>query len=137
MFRKSQDHEGSDPVNSQTVRDRLAGLSLPQLAAEVMNTAFGSDGFADDSSVTVGGPNVGGGPDPYTIADELAPGGLPEPVRQDLARLVAEGLQVLEHAGLVRPQMHTASGSIDFACTRKGRAALRDGSVERLLSQMD
>lgn len=136
MFRKSQGPDSPDAVDPQAVLERLAALSLADLALEVMMTAFGPDGAVDDSSITVGGANTGGGPDPYTIAEDLASGGtLPETVRQQLARLVAEGFQVLEHAGLVRPQMHTSSGSIDFACTRRGRAALLDGSLERLLSQ--
>lgn len=134
MLRKNHDRGGSDASNPQAVVDRLASLTLAELAAEVMTMAFASGGSAeDDASITVGGPNIGSGPDPYTIADDLAPGRTPDGLREQLARVVAEGLQVLEHAGLIRPQMHTSSGSIDFACTRKGRAALAAGNVESLL----
>ena len=132
MFRKNG-ADGSGTTDPEAIADRLASLTLPELAAEVMAAAFGSGTSGDDTTVTVGGANIGAGPDPYTIADHLSPGKTPDALRQELARLVAEGLQVLEHAGLVRPQMHTASGSIDYACTRKGRAALSAGNVEALL----
>lgn len=71
------------------------------------------------------------------IATEFSPDGTTrgadERVRLRLQRLVAEGVQALEHASLVRAQMHTAMGSLDYALTRLGRTALERGAVERVL----
>jgi hypothetical protein len=47
--------------------------------------------------------------------------------------LVAEGVQALEHASLVRAQVHTAMGALDYTVTRAGRAALESNSVARIL----
>jgi hypothetical protein len=124
--------------------ERLDSLSLPQLAAEVMTRAFGPDGpGADDEDVTVGQENINAGLTASRIASELVPPRgftFPLPSDEDLklqertARLVAEGLQELEHASLVRAQMHTAMGGLDYATTRRGRAALEGGEVERILA---
>jgi hypothetical protein len=120
--------------------DRLDSLSLVQLAAEVVGKGFGlGDGSAnEDDAVTIGGPNVGAGPTVSSIALEFAPGGntrgADDQVRQRLYRLIAEGLQALEHAGLVRVQMHTSMNSLDYALTRLGKAALEGGTVERALA---
>jgi hypothetical protein len=54
-------------------------------------------------------------------------------LRERITRLVAEGLQELEHASLVRCQVHTAMGSFDWAATRRGRAALERGAVEHIM----
>jgi hypothetical protein len=50
-----------------------------------------------------------------------------------MTMLVAEGLQELEHASLVRCQVHTAMGTFDWAATRRGRAALQRGAVEQIM----
>lgn len=50
------------------------------------------------------------------------------------AEIDRQGIQALEHAGLIRTQMHTAMNSFDFALTRSGMAALQSGDVERVLS---
>jgi hypothetical protein len=54
-------------------------------------------------------------------------------LRERIAKLVAEGLQELEHASLVRCQLHTEMGSLDWAATRRGRAALERGEVQAVL----
>jgi hypothetical protein len=54
-------------------------------------------------------------------------------LREQAIRLVAEGLQQLEHASLVRFQLHTSMGYLDWAATRRGRAALERGEVLSLL----
>src|ERR1035441_6971724 len=124
--------------------DRLNSLQLPQLAAEVMRRGFGPGGpGADDEDVTVGQQNINAGPTAARIAGEFEPSRgftFPLPLAEDMklqesiARLVCEGLQELEHASLVRAQMHTASGGMDYATPRRGRAALECGEVEGILA---
>jgi hypothetical protein len=47
--------------------------------------------------------------------------------------LVAEGLQALELAALIRVTWR--GGTEDFKATRRGREALANGSVERLVAK--
>jgi hypothetical protein len=124
--------------------DRLDALPLAQLAAEVMTKGFGPGRpGADDQDVTVGQANINAGPTAAQIAGEfVASRGFTFPVptdddqklQQRIARLVAEGLQELEHASLVRAQMHTSMGALDYTTTRRGRAALERGEVEGILA---
>jgi hypothetical protein len=124
--------------------DRLGSLPLPELAAEVMTKGFGPDGpGADDEDVTVGEANINAGPTADQIAGEfVAPRGFTFPLpsdedlklRERIVRLVAEGLQELEHASLVRAQTHTSMGYLDYATTRRGRAALERGEVQGILA---
>ena len=54
-----------------------------------------------------------------------------------LRDVVREGLQVLEHAGLLVVKGYTIQGDLfqyGYVTTRRGRAALTDGSLERKLS---
>lgn len=119
--------------------ERLDRLPLPALAAEVMGKAFGSGAEWEDpeEEVTVGGPNVGAGATVEGIVPEMAPSGSTKAVddrtRLRLQRLVAEGLQALEHASLIRAQIHTAMGSLDYTPTRLGRKVLAAGAVERVV----
>jgi hypothetical protein len=137
-----KEQQGAEELSGEnsleTEIDRLESLPLMQLAAEVMNKGFGAGGpGAKEDEVTIGGPNIGAGPTVSAIVLEFAPGGdtrgADDRVRQHLYQLVAEGLQALEHAGLIRAQMHTSMNSFDYALTRLGRAALADGAVERAL----
>jgi hypothetical protein len=124
--------------------DRLNSLPLSQLASEVMVKAFGPDGpGADEEDVQVGQANIHSGPSLYQISGVFeADRGFTFPLPTDddakllerIRRLVAEGLQELEHASLIRVQMHTGMGSLDYATTRRGRAALEGGEVERILA---
>lgn len=120
--------------------DRLDALSLPALAAEVMAKGFGpgQPGADEDDTISVEGPNISAGPTIADVALEFAPGGdtkgADDATRLRLQRLVAEGLQALEHAGMIRTQMHTAMNGFDFALTRQGRAALESGDVAQALS---
>lgn len=120
--------------------ERLDALPLPALAAEVMARGFGpgAPGADEDGTVTIGGPNISAGVTVRRVASEFEPEGsgghLNDSLQLALDRLVAEGLQTLEHAGLVRTQMHTSMGSLDYALTRVGRTALARGEVERALS---
>jgi hypothetical protein len=121
--------------------DRLDSLTLAELAVEVMNKGFGPGGPGADEAetVTTGGPNINAGATVSQIAGEFMPGGSSHgadaSVVPRLNRLIAEGLQSLEHASLIRAQLHTEMGGLDFALTRLGRAALRDGSVESAVTQ--
>jgi hypothetical protein len=123
---------------------RLETLPIAQLASEVMTKGFGPGGpGADDSNVTVGQANISAGQTAADIAGaSVADRGFifPLPTEDDMkvqgqiARLIAEGLQELEHRSLVRAQMHTSMGGLDFATTRHGRAALEHGEVDAILA---
>jgi hypothetical protein len=56
-----------------------------------------------------------------------------EALFQRFAELVGEGLQVLEHASLVRGPV-AAMGVDGYTATRLGRAALARGAVERIIA---
>jgi hypothetical protein len=119
--------------------ERLDRLSLPALAAEVMGKGFGPGAEWEDpeEEVTVGGPNVDAGATVVGIAAAMAPDGSgkggDERSLLRLRRLVAEGVQALEHAALVRPQMHTAMNALDYTPTRLGRKVLAAGAVARVV----
>ncbi|HEX3737471.1 MAG TPA: hypothetical protein VHV53_07995 [Solirubrobacterales bacterium] len=119
--------------------ERLDRLPLPALAAEVMATAFGPGAEWEDpeEEVTVAGPGAGAGATVAAIATVMAPGGSTkdanEPARLRLHRLVAEGVQALEHAALVRPQLHTAIDGPDYTPTRLGRKVLAAGAVAEVV----
>src|SRR5579884_3897659 len=110
---------------------------------------MGAEGFAvlsrvgpgadSDEAVTIGGPNVNAGATVLDIALEFNSKAdrADDQLRLRLCRLIAEGLQTLEHAGLIRTQMHTSMNSFDYALTRLGRQALGGGEVERMLSRGD
>jgi hypothetical protein len=119
--------------------ERLDRLPVPELAATVMAKAFGPGAEWEDpeEEVTVDGPNVGAGATVAGIAAEMAPGGstrgADERDKVRLQRLVAEGVQALEHAALIRPQMHTAMNSLDYTPTRLGRKVLAAGAVAEVV----
>jgi hypothetical protein len=119
--------------------ERLDQLPLPALAAEVMDKAFGPGAEWEDpeEEVTVGGPNDGAGATVEAIATAMAPDrairAVDEPTRLRLQRLVAEGVQRLEHASLIRAQMHTAMGGFDYTPTRLGRTVLAAGAVAEVV----
>ena len=123
----------------ETEIERLDQLPLPILAAEVMGKAFGPGAEWEDpeEEVTVDGPNVGAGATVDGIATAMAPDGSTRSVddrtRLRLLRLVAEGMQALEHASLVRTQIHTAMGGFDYTPTRFGRTVLAAGAVAEVV----
>jgi hypothetical protein len=122
---------------------RLNALPVEELAIEVMIRGFGPGGpGADDAAISLGQANVGAGPTAGDISLRFVPDRgftFPVPTPDDvqlrdlLTRLVAEGLQELEHASLVRCQVHTAMGTFDWAATRRGGAALDRGAVEHVM----
>jgi len=109
------------------------------LAAEVMGKAFGPGAEWEDpeEEVTVGGPNDGAGATVEMIATTMAPDGSTRAVddrtRLRLRRLVAEAVQALEHASLIRAQMHIAMGGFDYTPTRLGRKVLAAGAVAEVV----
>jgi len=119
--------------------ERLDRLPLPALAAEVMGKAFGPGASWEDpeEEVTVGGPNAGAGATVEAITTTMAPDGstraFDESTRLRLQRLVAEALQVLEHASLVRAQVHTSTAGFDYTPTRLGRTVLAAGAVTEVV----
>jgi hypothetical protein len=138
LFGGRGDREAEEGVLDAEV-ERLDRLSLPALAAEVMGKAFGPGAEWEDpeEEVTVGGPNVDAGATVGAIAAVMAPDGSSrgsdERSLLRLRRLVAEGVQALEHAALVRPQMHTAMNGLDYTPTRLGRKVLAAGAVARVV----
>lgn len=119
--------------------ERLDQLPLPMLAAEVMAKAFGPGAEWEDpeEEVTVGGPGDGAGATVEAIATAMAPDGAArradEPTRLRLQRLVAEGVQALEHASLIRAQVHAGVAGLDYAPTRLGRTVLAAGAVAEVV----
>lgn len=130
LFGRNDDNH-ADKAARQVEVDRLDSRPLPELAAEVMGKAFGpgGQGEAKDNTVTVGGPNITAGVTVGAIAEDFVPGDADEELRIRRDRLVAEGIQALEHASLVRGQLHTAMGGLDYTVTRLGRAALERNSA--------
>ena len=124
---------------------RVNSLTLPRLAAEVMTAAFGPGcpGADDEEYFLVAGGNARSGPSTYRIAEVLMTSrGINFPVgpmkdrelQERIVRLIAEGLQELEHASLVRAQVHNPPQvGPDYTITRRGRAALERGEVEGIL----
>lgn len=121
--------------------ERLDRLPLPMLAAEVMDKAFGPGaGWEDpEEEVTVAGPSDGAGATIEAMASAMAPDGttrgVDERTRLRLQRLVAEGVQALEHASLVRAQMHAGIGGLDYTPTRLGRTVLAAGAVVEVVGR--
>jgi hypothetical protein len=107
--------------------DRASSLSLPQLAAEVMTKVF---------PVTEELRFQDGRYPPFGIlVTRFAPGTghHDEKLFQRFSELVGEGLQVLEHASLVRGPVATMN-SDGYTVTRLGRAALERGAVDRIIA---
>jgi hypothetical protein len=119
--------------------ERFDQLPLSALAAEVMAKAFGPGAEWEDpeEEATVGGPTARAGATVPAIATALAPDGstkgADERTWQRLQRLVAEAVQALEHAALIRPQMHTTTEGLDYTPTRFGRTVLATGAVAEVV----
>lgn len=111
---------------------RLQALPLEQLAIEVMTKAF-------DADYTPGA----GIKDLGAVADHFLPDYGPERMgdvtpdaQHALTDLLAEGIQLLEHAGLLRAKFGY-SGSLacyGWVTTRLGRSALAAGTVQDALA---
>jgi hypothetical protein len=152
--RKDEEKPDAAPVWTRQVLeaelDRLGALSLPLLATEVMTAGFGPGSDYKDDQVWICGPPSHWGRRPGEIADAmLAAKGFSSPLgytvfatqqssadndlQQRIVCLIAEALQVLEHALLIRAQANQDHG-FDYAITRRGRAALDGGAIEGILT---
>jgi hypothetical protein len=109
---------------------RISALPLPALAAEVMRKGFGA-----------GGPADGCFAEPGAIAGAFNPAegsfGIDNQALLDMGEVVVEGLQVLEHACLIRMTVEGSGGGVYhtyYGATRFGRAALAQNAVEQVLA---
>ena len=96
---------------------------MAQLATEVMAKTFGPVGPRADRKVTVDGAPIGAGPTVGTIVSQFVSYDKWDQAKrvdswERVKRLIAEGLQTLEHASLIRAQNH--SGMLNYAVTRSG-----------------
>jgi hypothetical protein len=138
LFGSKQDGgDGAATAATGTEIAPLEGLDLPSLAAEVMEKAFGPDGPGGPGKPgTIEAPGLSA---PRLRLNEIA-GTVSsaytttsDPDEQlRIANLVAEGIQALELAALVRVTWR--GGTEDFVATRRGRAAQESGEVERLVA---
>jgi hypothetical protein len=112
---------------AQAETDRLVALPVADLAAEIMR-AFGPDGLE-----TRAGHRQG----PVEISTWLLSSfSNKAKYRQPVLGPVIEGLQALEHAGLVESRSFGGQGtsSKTFHATRLGETALAEGTVRQHLT---
>jgi hypothetical protein len=111
-----------------TELDRIGALGLQQLGAEVMTKGFGPGGPAADAPN--GLSEIAGA---FNPADGTF--GIDGDALVMMAVVVAEGIQVLEHACLVREIFSGGDyASMSYTATRYGRAVLQADSVEKVLA---
>jgi hypothetical protein len=122
-------HEDNEKLQAELAR--ISALPLGALANEVMIKAFADGGLAPD----------GGAAKLSDVAGVFNPAthsfGIDDQALRDVFTVVAEGVQVLEHACLVRLVDSTDGGSTYYTFvlpTRLGRAAVEQGAVERILA---
>lgn len=144
LFGHDDDSQGDADVAAMNAEiDRVGSLSLPQLAAEIMTRGFGPDG--------PGGPGKPGtieSPIALSTSDRLTAKDIAHVFTQAwrgrkvgqeldtrLSQVIAEGLQLLEHASLVRAECHENTGGISFVATRYGRVSLDRGEVEQIVAR--
>jgi hypothetical protein len=125
LFGNKEQPQTDDAAALQPEVDRLHALTLPQLGAEVMTKGFGptcptSDGLPSVAMIAeVFVPHARRSTDTNAVGQ--------------LNNLVAEGVQVIEHASLVRSAVWGGEGGTFFQLTRLGRAALDQNAVDRIL----
>ncbi len=138
LFGSREDRDVADGALEAEI-ERLDRLPLPALAAAVMGKAFGPGARWEDreEEATVGGPGALAGATVEGIAAAMAPDdtarGADQRTILRLQRLVAEGVQALEHAALVRAQLHDGVGALDYTPTRLGRKVLAAGAVAQVV----
>jgi hypothetical protein len=110
----------SDEIANQAEMDRLDAMSLEELGAEVLPHI---------PTIELG--PLHRGPTTREIMDAMAPSRLQTDQQLPMLYLVAEGLQVLEHAGLVRLDVRArnSQSELEHVLTRSGRVAIDDGDV--------
>jgi hypothetical protein len=123
----------------QAVADRFGALPLPELATEVLTSTFTAEYQALNaetwSLIEITEHFMPPHREPkFNEPDEATPG------ECQVHELIAEAVQLLEHAGLLMHRNyyyihnHMRDYSSGYAPTRLGRTALADGSVERRLA---
>ena len=117
MFGKSEENSAREAE-----AERLCALPVADLATEIM-PVFGPGQPGSEVAIATG--NV------INYLLESYPGG-PKRLSQ-LERPVREGLQMLEHAGLILVVPTDTYGGVLFV-TRLGEKALAEGTVRRYLS---
>ena len=126
LFGGAKRQAESDALHAEV--ERLGTLSLQQLAVEVMRKGFGPGGPAADGPVHL--QNIAGAFSPLTSVLAARHGD----ESQLLGSIVAEGVQVLEHACLVRWIFSGGDTSDMYWCkTRYGQEVLDQDAVERVL----
>ena len=127
-------HEKRDAENEKLRREveRLGAMSLQQVAAEVMTRGFGPGGPGAEGATPVEGIVYVFNPASISV-------GLDDDALNALHEIVAEGVQALEHACLVRSYLaffdRSSNVSVAWTSTRLGRAALQQsGAIERVLA---
>jgi hypothetical protein len=129
MFNREKREEGSAALRTEV--ERLGALSLPALGAEVMTRVFGPGGDGADPSVTL---NIVTAANAF-ITDESAWSN-EDDVRNELVRVVGEGLQACEHASLIRSEVMlvgTEHWALGWTVTRTGQQALTANTVAQAL----
>jgi hypothetical protein len=133
----------SESAALQAAADHLSSLSLVALGGELMAKAFTGEAGHDDEPPWV--DPFGRAPSAYEVTNWLY---LPrdqeldtaQPLGRVLYGLVSEGLQVLEHASLIRAQLKfgfqgtAADAHTTFVLTRYGVSVRDAGAVERILT---
>ncbi len=114
------DRRRRDESALRTELARLDALSLDDLAAVVLEALFGPDGVAEDGVVEMWRITMPF--DPHRTG--LFPG-MPKDLRTAYRDLVEEGVQRLEHQGLVVMRVSGRDQTtVDLRLTRAGRRAL-------------
>lgn len=113
--------------------ERLEALTLEQLAEEILVRGDGPGGPGERTGRTRTAVRV------QTLADLFQPGssifGIDKEVRKAFPDLIAEGVQVLEHAGWLAMEFQGGDyASVGWALTRAGATALAGGQAGRELS---
>jgi hypothetical protein len=115
-----------DELELRAELDRLDGLSLDDLALEVLTRVFGEGGQAGRDG-TVPFWRITMPFDPWGTG--LFPG-MPKDLREGHRELVEEGLQRLEARGLVFVRITGRDQTdVDLRLTRAGRRALAEGRI--------
>src|SRR5689334_9711438 len=117
-------HHKEENEKLQAEVERLSALPLPQLAQEVMTKGFGTDGPAGDGRYAA----------LSTVAGALNPAEgsfLDDNLLVEHFRVVAEGAQLLEHAGLVRFEISSEGGVVHWSwtATRAGASAVEQNTI--------
>ena len=137
---RSKEEDQAAIAAMQAEIDRVTALPLPRLAAEVMSKGFGPDGPGGPGQpgtleAPTGNPasrtTVGSIGTRFTAAYQAR--AVSWDMQAALNQILAEGLQLLELAALVRAESHANVSGLCYVATRRGRTALAAGEVERIV----